>query len=71
MLLACVAGAVAFWHFYLQQTQMFSDPSHVYDQKYGATVEALGLIACITAVVSNCLKKIEERLDRLGKNDKA
>jgi hypothetical protein len=68
MLLALIAGVIAFWNLYIQQTQMFSTPVHVYDSKYGATVEALGLISWIAMVISNCLKKIEERLDKLEKS---
>lgn len=65
MLLAAITGIIAFWHLYLQQTQMLSDPLHLYDQKYGAAIEALSLTATVSAVISNCLKKIEERLNVL------
>jgi hypothetical protein len=65
MLLAIAAGAVAFWHLYVQQSQMLTDPAHIYDSKYGAAIEALGLIGLIAIVISNCLKTIEKRLDTL------
>ena len=63
--LGYIAGIIAFWHFSIQQKQMFSSPYPVYDRKYGAAIEALGFISCITIVIGNFLKKIEKRLERI------
>jgi hypothetical protein len=65
MLVAVITGVIAFWHLYLQQSAMLSDPLHLYDQKYGAAIEALSLTATVGAVISNCFKKIEERLNKI------